>query len=70
MSFNVEQLDAMLAPIALYPDELLTQILMASTYPSQVVAASRWLEGDNKKLKGTALTQALLGQYRDADRPE
>jgi hypothetical protein len=42
--FNVEQLDAMLAPIALYPDELLTQTLMASTYPLQVVAASRWLE--------------------------
>jgi Protein of unknown function (DUF3300) len=34
----------MLAPIALYPDELLTQILMASTYPLQIVAASRWLE--------------------------
>jgi hypothetical protein len=40
--FNVEQLDAMLAPIALYPDELLTQSLMASTYPLKVVAASRW----------------------------
>jgi Protein of unknown function (DUF3300) len=51
--FNVEQLDAMLAPIALYPDELLTQMLMASTYPLQVVAAARWLEkDDNKKLKG------------------
>ena len=50
-----EQLDALLAPIALYPDELLTQTLMASTYPLQVVAASRWLEEDNnKKLKGTA----------------
>jgi hypothetical protein len=58
--FNVEQLDAMLAPIALYPDELLTQILMASTYPLQVVAASRWLEEDNnKKLKGDRLIQAL-----------
>jgi hypothetical protein len=43
---NVEQLDAMLAPIALYPDELLTQTLMASTYPLQVVAASRWLENE------------------------
>jgi len=37
--FNVEQLDAMLAPIALYPDERLTQTLMASTYPLQVVVA-------------------------------
>jgi Protein of unknown function (DUF3300) len=42
---SVEQLDAMLAPIALYPDELLTQVLMASTYQLQVVAASRWLQG-------------------------
>jgi len=31
--FNIEQLDALLAPIALYPDQLLTQMLMASTYP-------------------------------------
>jgi Protein of unknown function (DUF3300)/Putative peptidoglycan binding domain len=58
--FDVEQLDAMLASIALYPDELLIQILMASTYPLQVVAASRWLEqGDNKNLKGDALAMAL-----------
>src|SRR3984893_15640810 len=58
--FNVEQLDAMLAPIALYPDELLTQTLMASTYPLQVVAAARWLEKDNNKsLKGDALVKAL-----------
>ena len=58
--FNVEQLDAMLAPIALYPDELLAQALMASTYPLQVVAAARWLEtGDNKKLTGEALAKAL-----------
>jgi Protein of unknown function (DUF3300) len=58
--FNVEQLDAMLAPIALYPDELLTQILMASTYPLQVVSVARWLENDsNKKLKGGELVKAL-----------
>jgi hypothetical protein len=64
--FNVKQLDAMLAPIALYPDELLTQVLMALTYPLQVVAAARWLEeGDNKKLKGTALTQALGSESWD-----
>jgi hypothetical protein len=59
-AFNVEQLDAMLAPIALYPDELLTQTLMASSYPLQVVAAARWLEKDNNKsLKGDALVKAL-----------
>jgi hypothetical protein len=64
--FNVEQLDAMLAPIALYPDELLTQVLMASTYPLQVVAASRWLEkGDNKNLKGDALAKALESESWD-----
>ena len=64
--FNVEQLDALLAPIALYPDELLTQTLMASTYPLQVVAASRWLaEGDNKDLKGDALTKALESESWD-----
>jgi Protein of unknown function (DUF3300) len=64
--FNVEQLDAMLAPIALYPDELLTQTLMASAYPLQVVAASRWLEkGDNKNLKGDALAKALESENWD-----
>jgi hypothetical protein len=64
--FNVEQLDAMLAPIALYPDELLTQTLMASTYPLQVVAASRWLkEDDNESLKGDALAEALESENWD-----
>src|SRR3984893_19135789 len=65
--FNVEQLDAMLAPIALYPDELLTQTLMASTYPLQVVAAARWLEKDsNKSLKRDALEKALqMESYHD-----
>lgn len=64
--FNVEQLDALLAPIALYPDELLTQTLMASTYPLQVVAASRWLEKDNNKnLRGEALAKALEGENWD-----
>jgi hypothetical protein len=65
--FNVAQLDALLAPIALYPDQLLTQMLMASTYPLQVVAASRWLaEGSNKELKGDALEKALQSQNWDA----
>jgi hypothetical protein len=65
-AFNIERLDAMLAPIALYPDELLTQTLMASTYPLQVVAASRWLENDdNKNLKGDALIKALDSEKWD-----
>jgi hypothetical protein len=58
--FSVAQLDAMLAPIALYPDDLLTQMLMASTFPVQIVAAARWLEkAENKTLKGDALMKAL-----------
>ena len=40
--FTIEQLDQMLAPIALYPDALLSQVLMASTYPVEVVEAARW----------------------------
>jgi len=50
--YSQQELDQMLAPIALYPDPLLTQILMASTYPLEVVRAARWsrahpqLEGD------------------------
>jgi Protein of unknown function (DUF3300) len=59
-TFNTEQLDALLAPIALYPDPLLTQTLMASTYPLQIVEADRWLEKpENKGLSGDALTKAL-----------
>jgi hypothetical protein len=48
-----------LAPIALYSNELLTQTLMASTYPLRVVAASRWLEkAAETTLKGDALAKA------------
>src|SRR5215471_9612134 len=42
--FSAEQLDALLASIALYPDDLLTQLLMASTFPLEVVDAARWVE--------------------------
>ncbi|HMJ50361.1 MAG TPA: DUF3300 domain-containing protein, partial [Burkholderiales bacterium] len=38
-----EQLDALVAPIALYPDNLLSLVLMASTYPLEVVVADRWV---------------------------
>ena len=58
--FNAEQLDALLASIALYPDELLTQLLMASTFPLEVVAAARWVEDPaHKSLTGDALVKAL-----------
>jgi hypothetical protein len=48
-AYPQEQLDALLAPIALYPDALLSQILMASTYPLEVVEADRWLRQDHKR---------------------
>jgi hypothetical protein len=65
-TFNTEQLDALLAPIALYPDPLLTQTLMASTFPLQIVQAARWVEEPNNKgLAGDALTKALEAQPWD-----
>ena len=64
--FNTEQIDALVAPIALYPDTLLTQILMASTFPLQVVQAARWLEDPkNKAITGDALVAALEPQPWD-----
>jgi hypothetical protein len=62
--FTKEELAQMLAPIALYPDSLIAQILMASTYPLEVVEAERWLSR-NKDLKGDALNDALLEKTWD-----
>ena len=62
--FKQEELDQMLAPLALYPDSLLSQILMASTYPLEVVQAARWADA-NKSLKDDALTAALEKQDWD-----
>lgn len=56
--FSPEELEQLMAPIALYPDSLLSQILMASTYPVEVVEAERWAK-ENASLKGGALAQAL-----------
>ena len=53
-----QELAQLLAPIALYPDELVSQILMASTYPLEVVQADRWVQA-NKGLQGDALAKAL-----------
>ena len=54
------ELAQLLAPVALYPDQLLGQILMASTYPVEVVEAARWIaEPAHRRLKGQALTNAL-----------
>ena len=56
--FRQEELDQMLAPIALYPDSLLAQILMAATYPLEVVQAERWAKA-YRNLGGDQLNDAL-----------
>jgi hypothetical protein len=58
------QIEQMVAPIALYPDALLTQILMASTYPLDLVMADRWLE-EHPDLKGEDLDKAVRGEPWD-----
>ena len=58
------ELDALVAPIALYPDPLLANVLMAATYPLEVVRAERWLN-ENKKLQGDALKAAAEKQNWD-----
>jgi len=57
-TYSQEQIDQLLAPIALYPDPLLSQILMASTYPLEIVEADRWLK-KNPNLSGDRLDNAL-----------
>ena len=59
-----EQLEALVAPIALYPDELLANVLAASTYPLEVVTADRWVKA-NKTLKGDAQKAAVDKQQWD-----
>jgi hypothetical protein len=63
-TFKQEELDQLLAPIALYPDDVLAQILMASTYPLEIVQADRWVK-QNKSLKGDAQKAALEKQTWD-----
>lgn len=63
-AFSQEQLDQLLAPVALYPDSLLTQVLMASTYPLEVVKVMNWMK-KNKDLKGDALAAQLEKQEWD-----
>ena len=58
------ELDQLVAPIALYPDPLLAQVLMAAAYPLDIVQAGRWLEA-NKTLKGDALKAAVDKQPWD-----
>src|SRR5262249_9171634 len=61
---TAQQLQEMVAPIALYPDPLIGQILAASTYPTQVVEASRWRE-QNPSLQGEQLAAAVKPQPWD-----
>lgn len=58
------QIDQLVAPIALYPDALLAQVLMASTYPLEIVQAARWISA-NSRLKGKALEKAAKDQSWD-----
>ena len=59
-----DQLDALVAPIALYPDPLLAQVLAASTYPLEIMQLQQWLT-KNKDLKDKALTDAVAKQPWD-----
>jgi hypothetical protein len=63
--FVPDQLEQMVAPVALYPDSLLTQLFMASTFPIQIVQAARWLE-KHPGLKEKALEDALKPETWDA----
>ena len=63
-AFTPEQLEQLAAPIALYPDPILAQVLMASTYPLEVVQAARFVK-DNPNLKGDQLDEKLKEQTWD-----
>ena len=59
-----DQLDSLVAPIALYPDQLMSQVLVASTYPLEIVQLQQWLE-KHKNLKDKALADAVQKQDWD-----
>jgi hypothetical protein len=63
-AFQPEEIEALVAPIALYPDSLLSQVLMASTYPLEIVHAARWVKA-NPKVKGDAAIKAVESQTWD-----
>jgi hypothetical protein len=62
--FRNEEIEQLVAPIALYPDALVVQILMASTYPLEIVQAARWSKA-NSNVKDTALEDAMQKQPWD-----
>jgi uncharacterized membrane protein YgcG len=61
---SAQELQSLVAPIALYPDALVAQILSAATYPDQIAVANAWMQ-QNKNLTGSALGQAVNGQSWD-----
>src|SRR5580765_1086910 len=69
-TFKPEELEQLAAPIALYPDSLMAQVLMASTYPLEVVQAARFLKANpnlmDQKLEWTQkLGDAFLAQQKE-----
>jgi hypothetical protein len=62
--FKPEEIEALVAPIALYPDSVLSQVLMASTYPLEIVYAGRWAKA-HPDLKGDAAVQAVANEPWD-----
>ena len=63
-NLNNQQIEQLVAPIALFPDSLVSQVLMASTYPLEVVEAARWAQ-ENPKVTGQALEDAMQKQPWD-----
>ncbi|MDM0110691.1 DUF3300 domain-containing protein [Variovorax sp. J22R133] len=63
-TFSVEQIDQMMAPIALYPDSLLSQVLMAATYPADVADAAKWSKAHSDQ-SGDAAVKAVDSQPWD-----
>ncbi|HEY5209309.1 MAG TPA: DUF3300 domain-containing protein [Stellaceae bacterium] len=60
-TISAGQLNALVAPVALYPDPLLTPLLMAASYPAEIAEAAAWLNSEtNARLRGDALVAALL----------
>jgi hypothetical protein len=63
-AFKKEELEQIVAPIALYPDALLAQVLMASTYPLEIVQAARWAK-EHPEVKGDAVAKEMEKQVWD-----
>ena len=64
MKLAPDKLDSLVAPVALYPDPLLAQTLVAATYPLELIQLQQWL-GKNKSLKDKALADAVAKQPWD-----